>query len=121
MEKMMEKNRFNYSKSFSLAFILSQLDINITENASKFTQLSFSVFLFSLIALLCFLNVIGFLIAYIFIEKKGYESKYPRLKNLINYYKKSSLFFVIIEGIICISCLLLLIFFSIMYVLSGIK
>jgi hypothetical protein len=116
----MGNNRINYSKSFSLAFILSLLDINSIENASKITQLSFSVFLFSLIALLCFLNVIGFLIVYIFIENKNYESKYPRLKNLINYYKKSSLFFVIIEGIICLSCLLLLVFFSIIYVLSGI-
>jgi hypothetical protein len=116
----MENNRIKYSKSFSLAFILSQLDINTIENASKITQLSFSVFIFSLIALLCFLNVIGFLIAYIYIERKDYESKYPRLKTLINYYKKSSLVFVIIEGIICLSCLLLLILFSLMYVLSGI-
>jgi hypothetical protein len=118
---MKEKNRINYSQSFSLALILSQLDINITENTSKLTQLSFSVFLFSLIALLCFFNVVGFLITYIFIEKKDYESKYPRLKRLINYYKKSSFIFIIIEGIICVSCLLLLIIFSLIFVLSGIK
>lgn len=111
----------NYSKSFSLPLILSYLDINIPENASILTHWSFSVFLFSLIALICFINVLVFLIVYILIQNGNYENKYPKFKKLINYYKKSSILYVIIEALICLSCLILLIIFSILYVLQGIS
>jgi hypothetical protein len=114
----------NFSKSFSLSLILSYLDINIPDNASTLTHWSFSVFLFSLIALICFINVLFFLIVYILIQGKmveNYENKYPKLKKLINFYKKSSILYVIIESLICFSCLLLLIIFSILYVFQGIS
>lgn len=111
----------NYSKSFSLPLILSYLDINIPDNASTLTQWSFSVFLLSLIALICFINVLGFLFVYILIQKGNYELKYPRFKKIINYYKKSSILYVVIESLICFSCLLLLIIFSILYVLKEIN
>jgi hypothetical protein len=111
-----ENKKNNLSQSFSLAFILSYLDINIPDHASTLTHFSFSVFLLTLVALLCFINVLGFLIAYIIIQKGNYENKYPKLKKIISYYKKSTLFYVIIEALICLCCLLLLIFFSILYV-----
>lgn len=113
----MKVNNYKYNYSFSLAFILSKLDINLSENASSLTQLSFSVFLLSLISFLCVLNIIGVLTAYIFIQKGNYENKYPRFGKLINYYKQSSLLYVIIEIIICLVCLLLLIFYSLAFVL----
>lgn len=114
--RLLNKTEINYSQSFSLPFILSYLDINIPENASTLTNYSFSVFLLSLIALLCFLNVLGFLVAYILIQKGDYENKYPKFKTIINYFKKTTIFYVIIEGLICLICLLMLIVFSILYV-----
>jgi len=42
------KNQINYSKSFTLAFILSCLDLNINENASTLTNYSLSVFFIKL-------------------------------------------------------------------------
>lgn len=111
----------NYSKSFSLPLILSYLDINIPDNASTLTNWSFSVFLLSLIALICFINVLGFLFVYILIQKGNYELKYPRLKKIINFYKKSSILYIVIESLICFSCLLLLIIFSILYILKEIN
>lgn len=113
-KKKNKKN--NLTQSFSLAFILSYLDINIPDQASSLTHFSFSVFLLTLVALLCFINVLGFLTAYIIIQKGNYENKYPKFKKIINYYKKSTLFYVIIEVLICLCCLLLLLFFSILYV-----
>jgi hypothetical protein len=114
IKRKIRKN--NYSQSFSLAFILSYLDINIPENASTLTKYSFSVFLLSLIAILCFMNVLGFLITYILIQKGNYENTYPKFKKIINYFKKSTIFYVIIEALICFTCLLMLIIFSISYV-----
>jgi len=115
LNKMKIKNQNNYRKSFSLAFILSCLDLNINENSSILTKFSFSVFLLSLIAMLCFINILGFLFVYIFIQQGEYEKKYPKFKIIINYYKNSTLIYVIIEILICFSCLLLLIIFSILH------
>ena len=112
--KINKQNKYN--QSFSLAFILSCLDININDNASTLTNYSFSVFLLSLIAMLCFLNVLGFLIFYIFVQQGKYEEKYPKLKRIINYYKKTTIFYVILEALICFICLLMLIIFAILYV-----
>jgi len=114
-------NNKNVSQSFSLAFILSFLDINIPETASTLTHFSFSIFLLALVSLLCFINVLGFLIAYIFIQNGNYENKYPKLKKIINYYKKSSLVYVTIEALICLFALSSIIVISILYVWAGIK
>jgi hypothetical protein len=109
------KNQINYSKSFTLAFILSCLDLNINDNASTLTNYSLSVFLLSLVAMLCFINILGYFFLYILIQQGEYEKKYPKFTKIINYYKKSTLIYVIIEILICFSCLFLLIISSILY------
>jgi hypothetical protein len=50
--RQLKNNKTNYSQSFSLAFIFSYLDINISENASTLTNYSFSVFLVFLLSLI---------------------------------------------------------------------
>jgi len=75
----------------------------------------------SLVALICFINVLGFIITYFLIQQGNYENKYPKWSKIINYYKKSSLVYVSIEAFLCLICLLLLVFFSISLVYSGIK
>ena len=109
------------SYSFSLPLILSKLDINVTDLDSKFTHLSYGIFTLSLIGLLCFINIIGYMAVYIFLQEKDYETKYPRLKIIINYYKKSSLVFIGIEILLCLTSLILLVFFSLLFVYTGIN
>jgi hypothetical protein len=70
----------------------------------------------SLIAILCFIKVLGFLITYILILKGDYENKYPKFKTIIKYFNKTTIFYVIIETLICFTCLLMLIIFSFLYV-----
>ena len=79
--------------SFLFAWILSNLDINVNSSNSDITQLAYGVFLLSLVAILCFLNIMGYLLAYYFVLKGNYESKYPKLAGIINYYKKINLVF----------------------------
>jgi hypothetical protein len=110
------------TRSFSLfGFILSQLNLNVDESASNLTQISYGFFLLSLVALICFINVIGFMITYILIQQGNYETKYPKLKTFISYYKKTSLIYVSVEVFLCFTCLFLLVFFSFLLVYSGIK
>jgi hypothetical protein len=110
------------TQSFSLVgFILSQLNLNVDETASNLTQISYGFFLLSLIALICFLNVVGFMITYILIQQGNYEQKYPKLRRFINYYKNSTLLYVSIEAFFCLICLILIVLFSFLLVYSGIK
>lgn len=67
------------------------------------------------------MNVLGFLIAYILIQKGDYENKYPKFRKIINYFKKTTILYVTIEVLICLICLLMLIIFSISYVWSSIN
>ena len=118
-------NHFKFNKnirqSFLFNFIFSHLNLNIDETASHFTQFSYGVFLLSLVAMFCFINVIGFLITYILIQQGDYENKYPKFKKIINYFKKSTLLYVAIEALLCLSCLILLVCFSFINVTSGIN
>jgi hypothetical protein len=110
------------TQSFSLfGFIFSQLNINIDETASSLTQISYGVFLLSLVALICFINVVGFMLTYFLIQKGNYEIKYPKLRIFINFYKKSTLLYVSIEALLCFICLILLVYFSFLFVYYGIK
>ena len=78
------------TQSFSLfSFILSQLNLNVDDTASSLTQISYGFFfLLSLVALICFINVLGFMITYILIQKGNYEQKYPKLINLLIIIKQ---------------------------------
>lgn len=115
------KRNIKITHSFLFGFIFSQLNINVDETASNLTQISYGFFLLSLVALICFINVLGFIITYFLIQQGNYENKYPKWSKIINYYKKSSLVYVSIEAFLCLICLLLLVFFSISLVYSGIK
>lgn len=75
----------NLKHSFLFSWILTNLDINVSDSATDITQLAYRVFLLSLIAILCFLNILGYLLAYYLVQKGNYEEKYPKLAGLINY------------------------------------
>ena len=93
IQKMKQLNNY----SFYLPFILSKLDIEVSNTDSNIIQLSYAVLLLSVIALYCLFNIIGYMTANIIVKNSNYEEKFPRLKNIINYYKKGSLLFIIID------------------------
>ena len=95
--------------SFLLPFILNNLGKDISPDAEPIMIYSFSMFTLSLIVLICFINVLGYLISLYLISKYNIDSKYSKLTKLIKYYEKSTLLFVIIEGIICIIILVFMI------------
>ena len=81
-----------------------------------------SVFLFYLlIALLAFINILGYFLSLHLVIRYDFQNKYPKFKKLINYYKKSSMLYIGFEILICITCLFILILGSILFVLQGIK
>ena len=75
INQIISKISFKYSYIFP--FILSKLNINISD-IDSLTQVFYAFFILSLIALLCFINVIIFMVVYIFIQKGHLEEKYPR-------------------------------------------
>ena len=62
-------NNLNYNKSFFLPIILNYLNIEIPDDALPIINFSFGIFLLAIIALLCFLNVVGYLSAIILLNK----------------------------------------------------
>ena len=119
-------NHFKLNRNIQITqslfgLILSQLNLNVDDTASNLTQISYGVFLLSLVALICFLIVLGFILSYILIQQGNYEHKYPKLRKFINYYTKSTLVYVSIEAFLCLNCLILLVYFSFWLVYSGIQ
>ena len=114
-------NNSGTSKSFFLPFILSFLDIPISDTTSRIIELANGVFLLSIVAFTCLFNVFLYSIVFLLIQKASYETKYPRLLWFINFYKTTSLLYIAIEAFIGFSSLLFLIGFSLYAVLSGIN
>lgn len=110
------KNNIKYL--FSFPFILTNLDINVNDSDHIITQLAYGVFLLTLVALFCFINILGYILSYYLIQNGNYEIKYPKIKILINYFKRISLIYLIIEGLLCLICLILLIIFSILFIIK---
>jgi hypothetical protein len=55
------------------------------------------MFTLSLIVLICFINVFGYIVSlYLYlISKYEIESKFPKFKRIIRYYEKTTLFFIL--------------------------
>ena len=102
----------NYKYSFLFALILKSLDIQLSPDASQLVNLAFGTFILSLICLLNFFNVVGYLIALYLVNKYDVETKFPKFKRIIRYYENSSLIFVLIEGLMCVVFLFILIYAS---------
>jgi len=116
-------SKINSRNMFVFPFILSKLEIDVSDSSNVISQYSYGVFLLSLIALLSLINILGYMISYIIIQehKEKYELKYPRLKKIIQFYKKSSMVYVSIEIILCLLCLILLISLSLMGIYGANK
>jgi hypothetical protein len=113
------KNKLSHS--FSLPVIISFFELS--DNASSFNKYAYSVLILSIVGLFCFINVLGFLISYILILQGDFENKYPKifikLKRFINYYKKTTLIYALIETLFCLICFFLLIIYAIIAIKVG--
>jgi hypothetical protein len=118
---MINRKNYNSSNSFIFPLFLSYFDINVNELNSNISQLSYGVFLLSLIGLLCFINIMGYVLSYYLIQQTKYsdETKYPRVGKIIKRYIQFNFIFLIIEILLCTICLLLLVFFSLLYIYLG--
>ena len=106
------KNRY----SFLLPWILSNVNVEITDSSSQLLQFSYGVLLCSIVALFCVINIIGYILANYLLENVDYENKYPRIGKYINRFKKVGLIYISIDIIICLICLILLSFHSLIIV-----
>ena len=79
------------------------------------TNIAFGVFILSLIALLAFINVLGYFLSLHLVQRYDIKNKYPKFSFIINYYEKSTLFFILIESLFCIGCLLFLIITALIF------
>ena len=100
--------KFNYI----IPFIFSRLGADIPKDAEPIVTFSFNILILSLIILFCFVNIIGYFISIYLINKYNVEERYPKYSKLIRYFEKSRIFFVVFEGLMCISILLFMIVFS---------
>ena len=64
---------------FSLPLILGTLDITIDDNTSAITNIFYAILVLTIIAMLCFINVLGYFSVYLLTNKYS-EEKYPKFK-----------------------------------------
>ena len=69
----------NIRQSFFFTFIMSNLNIDASQLDTSITQFSYAIFTLSLIALLSFINILGYILAYYIYKQVDYETKYPKL------------------------------------------
>jgi hypothetical protein len=108
-----------YQNSFSFAILLSYLNINVGNDAPFITHYSSGILIISLIVLICFTNVIGYLSAILILRYYKLSDKYPKLNKIFSYFEKTSTLFIIIEIITGYFFLFMIIFLS-LYILIKI-
>jgi len=60
------------------------------------------MFILNLAVLVCFVNIIGYILSLYLVNKYDIDSKFPKFKGYINFYKTTSKFFLILEIIIAL-------------------
>lgn len=92
-----------------LIYILNKLSIKIPEGSEVLIDYASGVLILSLIALLSFINVVGYFLSLHLIQRYDIKKKYPKFNKIISFYENRTLFFILLEILICIFCLLFLI------------
>lgn len=109
-------NNNSYKNSYILGWILTNVNVEITDSSSQLLQFSYGVFLGSIITLFCVLNLAGYIITNYLLEKVEFEKKYPRIGKYFKKFQKISLFYIIIDIFICLYLLFLLAFYSLVII-----
>lgn len=95
----------NLRPSFIFGFIMNNLNLNLGEEASHHFMFISNIFILSIICLLSFINIIGYILSIYLIDKYNIENKYPKLQWIIKYFKNTSISFIVFETIMCLSFL----------------
>lgn len=103
------KLNINYSSSFLITFVLGKLEGLRKEEANDIASFVFSMATLSLIGIISFIYAFGYIIALYLIPKFELDKKYPKLKRMINFYEKASIYFISLD-IFAIFIVLLIIF-----------
>jgi hypothetical protein len=113
--KFYNKN-FNEKYCSILPLLFNFIGKEISAEAEPIIQYSFNMFILSIIAFTCFINLIGYFTSIYLINKyrSNLESQYPKLKKWIDYYEKSNIYFIISEIILCTISLISLILINLM-------
>ena len=90
--------------------------MEITDSSSQLLQFSYGVFLGSIVTLFFVLNLAGYILTNYLLEKVDFEMKYPKIGKYINRFKKISLFYIVIDILICLYLLFLLVFYSLVII-----
>lgn len=111
------KNNFNSytlksKQSFLLYFILNTLNIDVSTEVEHNLNFALGIFLLSIVCLLNFISVVGYLTSIYLLSKYNVETKFPKFKKIIKYFENSSLFWVVIEGFTCLIFLICIVVFS---------
>src|SRR5258708_36634541 len=110
------KNNIKYLYSFPV--ILNNFSVSASDSDPVVSQLAYGVFLISLVALFCFINILGYIISYYLFRKEIYELKYLNLKRVINYFNRKTLAYFIIESFLCLTFLIFLLLFSFLFIFN---
>lgn len=107
---IINQKRFAYNQSFIFWFLTQNLNLDVKEGSEKIIDFCSSILILSLICLLCFFNVIGYILSIYLINKYGDKIKHPWLKWIINKYNRTNLIFLVIEASLCVIILVTMIF-----------
>jgi len=111
--------QINYKSSYILGWLLSNVNIEITDTSSQFLQFSYGVFLGSILTLFCLLNIVGYILTNYLFSKVDFEKRfpnYPKIGKCINRIRNISLFYICIDILICLYLLSIMIFYSLVIV-----
>jgi len=108
-------NKYKSLKSFNLLFLLNLFNVEIPNSEEPILGFAFSVFILLLIALLSFINILGYFFAIYLLNNNNFKdkiSKYTRIIKILQYFEKSSLLIIGIEVFFVLASLIFLIILS---------
>jgi hypothetical protein len=116
------------NKEYKLSFlwiILAKIqNLHIPDNTTPLFNFSYSVLLFSFVALISFISLFNTILVLQLKDKFDLEAKfkdYPLILKLINYYKRASFYNILIESIIVFIAIIILFIASLLMVLKIIS
>jgi hypothetical protein len=112
-------NTTEYKNSFTFASLLSYLDLNIPDEAKAISHFSVGILILSLVVLFSFTNVKGYLCSILLLKHYKIGEKYQKLRKILTYFEKTTIFWIIIEGITGYIVLFIIILFSFLYFKSS--
>ena len=107
--------------SFILPFILQQIGGDITSESEPLVRYLLFITILSVIVLVAFISVFGYIFSLYLIPKFGLDKKFPKLEIFVKYFEKSSFFFIILEIIIGFIFLSVIIIVNTLLLISLIK